>query len=33
MRAQENLFWICQRFLELIYFSQEWLALALAHFM
>ncbi|MFQ6667148.1 hypothetical protein Gotur_033262 [Gossypium turneri] len=33
MSAQENLLWICPRFLEFIYFSQEWLALALAHFM
>ncbi|KAH0900494.1 LOW QUALITY PROTEIN: hypothetical protein HID58_039997, partial [Brassica napus] len=29
----ENLLWICPRFLEFIYFFQEWLALVLAHFM
>nr|VDD24492.1 unnamed protein product [Brassica rapa] len=33
MNVQENLLWICPRFLEFIYFFQEWLALVLAHFM
>jgi len=33
MNVQENLLWICPRFLEFIYFFQEWLASVLAHFM
>jgi hypothetical protein len=30
MNVQENLLWICPRFLEFIYFFQEWLASVLA---